>query len=102
MIDALKPLHSMYLGRFFPSYNIYITGTAQVVTGVHPLSACVGRPCVIHNPSDHHMQDWPTHWREDRHMMERLCPHGVGHPDPDDITEDTVHGCDGCCLPPLD
>lgn len=29
--------------------------------------------------------------------MERICPHGVGHPDPDDTNPDTVHGCDGCC-----
>lgn len=31
---------------------------------------------------------------------ERTCPHGVGHPDPDDVlNEDKVHGCDGCCHP---
>jgi hypothetical protein len=35
--------------------------------------------------------------------MERICPHGVGHPDPDDVfATDTVHGCDGCCTPPSD
>ena len=41
-----------------------------------------------------------THWREDRFIMERICEHGVGHPDPDDkrVREgDGVHGCDGCC-----
>ena len=27
--------------------------------------------------------------------MERICPHGIGHPDPDDMTEDTVHGVTG-------
>lgn len=42
---------------------------------------------------------WPQHWRGDRHLMERICPHGVGHPDPDDINPDGVHGCDGCCRP---
>lgn len=31
-------------------------------------------------------------------MMERMCPHGIGHPDPDEITLDVVHGCDGCCI----
>jgi hypothetical protein len=30
-------------------------------------------------------------------MMERTCRHGVGHPDPDDLNPDTIHGCDGCC-----
>ena len=34
----------------------------------------------------------------DRRIMERICPHGVGHPDPDDVlNQDRVHGCDGCC-----
>jgi hypothetical protein len=33
--------------------------------------------------------------------MERICPHGIGHPDPDDPAFknpiEGVHGCDGCC-----
>jgi hypothetical protein len=44
--------------------------------------------------------------------MERLCQHGVGHPDPDHIDYvrrtrgtraawgDGVHDCDGCCVRP--
>lgn len=64
---------------------------------VHPVSKCEGQVCTIHNPSDHYAKDWPQHFRLDRGIMERTCPHGVGHPDPDDITEDTTHGCDGCC-----
>lgn len=51
------------------------------------------------------MKTWPQNWREDKGVMERICPHGVGHPDPDDaaylIKMDraylTIHGCDGCC-----
>ena len=74
----------------------------------HPPDKCEGRPCCIHNPSDHHMLDWPLEWRNDTKVMERICPHGVGHPDPDDVAynlsrgrpEMTVHGCDGCCAPP--
>jgi hypothetical protein len=85
---------------------------------VHAAELCAGRSCVIHNPSDHHMRDWPMNWRADRHMMERVCPHGVGHPDPDEAAYQKikaaqtvvgygqevrtdgdvgVHGCDGCC-----
>jgi len=79
--------------------EIYVTGTGQRVR-VHDAGKCKGEHCVIHNPSDHHMKDWPTNWRQDRNMMERICPHGVGHPDPDDLNKDTVHGCDGCCVPP--
>ena len=79
----------------------YLTGTGQVLR-VHRKKDCVGPHCPIHNPSDHHMKDWPTHWRADRGIMERVCEHGVGHPDPDDAFADGVHGCDGCCTPPAE
>lgn len=76
-----------------------------VLTNVHPEKLCAGRNCVVHNPSDHHMREWPLVWRGDKGVMERTCPHEAGHPDPDDATylvsvgRDylTVHGCDGCC-----
>lgn len=65
--------------------------------------------CTLHNRSNHSMRGFPQHWRSDRGIMERTCPHGVGHPDPDELFfivmvrgKDTayyegVHGCDGCC-----
>ena len=84
----------------------YITGTGQKIK-VHDKKDCKGRNCPIHNPSDHHMKDWPTHWRDDRKLMERICKHGVGHPDPDDLAYkeslginvkvQSIHGCCGCC-----
>ncbi len=80
----------------------YITGTGQHVM-VHTADKCAGHHCCIHNPSDNHMKGWPTHWRQDRGMMERLCEHAVGHPDFDDSryhaddTSFSIHGCDGCC-----
>lgn len=82
----------------------YTTGTGQII-GVHDEHACQGENCVIHNPSKTHMITWPTHWRADRHLMERLCPHGIGHPDPDHLAHvpveyrdtESIHGCDGCC-----
>lgn len=65
---------------------------------VHDRALCEGSPCCIHHPSKHHMVTWRQLWRDDRKMMERLCPqHGVGHPDPDDMSYDTAHGCCGCC-----
>lgn len=72
---------------------------------VHPSTACEGRPCVIHAPTDHHMSTWPLAWRNDRGIFERDCPHGIGHPDPDQFAywaemgwkHAGVHGCDGCC-----
>lgn len=81
----------------------------QTVTlRTHSPDQCAGQHCCIHNPSDHHMREWPFNWREDTKVMERICPHGVGHPDPDDAAHNvrigkeykTVHGCDGCCVPP--
>jgi hypothetical protein len=88
----------------------YTTGTGQKIL-VHNKDDCFGDNCCIHNPSDHIMKDWPTHWRQDRMMMERICKCGVGHPDPDDLAfkkamaekferktyDSGVHGCCGCC-----
>ncbi len=82
-------------------------GHATLVN-VHPASACAGRACVVHAPSDHHMRSWTLNWRGDKGQMERLCPHQVGHPDPDDLAYHVsqgheymgVHGCDGCCRGP--
>lgn len=69
--------------------------------------------CVIHNPSAHPLRNWPMTLRE-TNLIERMCPHHVGHPDPDSaramdfmrygrINDEfgfTVHGCDGCCQKP--
>jgi hypothetical protein len=80
------------------------------LTNIHDQSACAGHHCCIHNPSDHHMRDWPMVWRGDKGVMERQCPHGIGHPDPDDAAhlcrigraDLTIHGCDGCCSKPIE
>ena len=88
--------------------NTYTTGTGQVIERIHDRKACCGERCVIHNPSNHAMKDFPTHWRDDRKLTERLCPHGIGHPDPDALAfiekadpnryvYESIHGCDGCC-----
>jgi hypothetical protein len=78
------------------------------VTLTHALSECEP-PCPIHAPSDHHMKDRPLNWRPDRYLMERICEHGIGHPDPDHMARvrllkgdefadgHGIHGCDGCC-----
>jgi hypothetical protein len=50
---------------------------------VHGVDACAGRECVIHAPTDHRMRGFRLHWRADRGIFERLCRHGIGHPDPD-------------------
>lgn len=78
---------------------------------VHTRDKCAGEFCCVHNPSEHPLNKAPYVWRWDRYLMERLCPHGVGHPDPDDVDyiratqgdeaaqAHGIHGCDGCCSP---
>jgi predicted house-cleaning noncanonical NTP pyrophosphatase (MazG superfamily) len=75
----------------------------------HMREECRGHHCPLHDPSDHALKDAPLHWRSDRGLMERICTHGVGHPDPDDLAykalllgqddagAEAVHGCCGCC-----
>jgi hypothetical protein len=76
--------------------------------------------CPFHNPTDHKMKTWHINIRETT-LTERLCPHNIGHPDPDSVPymheifcymyplekdEDHevdnchwwIHGCDGCCF----
>lgn len=69
---------------------------------------CDVNGCAIHNPSYHPLSDAKQFMREDKFwLIERICKHGVGHPDPDSagfIAKQLgdksiwVHGCDGCCV----
>jgi hypothetical protein len=103
--DLTRYLIAATTNAFFGAHQ----GVA-VLENVHPETACAGRNCVIHNPSNHHMRLWPLVWRDDKGVMERTCPHGVGHPDPDDAAflmsvgreHLTIHGCDLCCAGPPD
>lgn len=83
--------------------------TVEVVGGTlrtHPKGACAGEFCAVHNPSDHPLRDAPLNWRGDRGIMERICPCGIGHDDPDDLAyrasvgreASGTHGCCGCCV----
>lgn len=73
---------------------------------VHEHEDCEG-PCPIHAQTLHALVTARRHWRGDRRIMERICDHGVGHPDPDDLAirsgvDPGVHGCDGCCREEID
>jgi len=77
----------------------------------HHEAKCAGYACPIHNPSDHAMRDLPKSIRESG-LIERICSHGIGHPDPDSVAyferisppqqkgSWDIHGCDGCCYDP--
>lgn len=113
MVDRLRRWVLQKLGRFDPweehlkAIPSWEDDTGQLLMWVHGPEKCAGRGCSIHHPSNHHMKNWPRHYRFDRALMERLCEHGVGHPDPDDVAYHKsqgfnavgVHGCDGCCAP---
>jgi len=76
------------------------------VLATHGPAICTP-PCAVHKPSNHGMMDWALNWRGDKQIFERICPHGVGHPDPDSVwyvevvhnqpSTISIHGCDGCC-----
>ena len=81
---------------------VYLENT-DIKIWTHKKDVCSGHHCTIHNLSNHSMRKFPQHWRSDRAIMERICPHGVGHPDPDEYKltiakHEGVHGCDGCCF----
>ncbi len=75
-----------------------LENSEEVLVNVHDPAGCMTAPCAIHNKSNHSMRHFPQHWRSDRGIIERICPHGIGHPDPDDQLANGVHGCDGCCF----
>lgn len=92
--NIAEPIHGIQVGGGF--------------LRTHAPDKCSGEHCAIHNASDHPMRDWPMNWRADRGLLERICPHGLGHPDPDHIAHtrrlrgdaaartESSHGCDGC------
>jgi hypothetical protein len=100
-----EPDRELWVGSATDRFGFNLGPT--LLSNVHPATACEGRHCVLHNPSDHHMREWPTLFRADLHAMERTCSHGFGHPDPDDLAWHRsqgrkgreAHACDGCCQP---
>lgn len=93
----------------------YTTGTGQRLRTHRYSKDCQEFGCVIHNPSKNIMSSFPTHYRFDRGIMERICPCGVGHLDEDNYNwlvrtkgakharMESIHGCcgSGCHYPKL-
>lgn len=87
-------------------YEQHIVESGQVLR-THVRGNCIGEWCPIHSQMPGPWSSWPRQWREDREMMERVCPHGVGHPAAETYANRAahtlgllVHGCDGCpCSP---
>lgn len=87
--------------------NEFHMNNGTILVNVHDKKQCAGRRCVVHNPTQHHMSMWPAEWDDAMGMVMRVCPHGWGHPDPDDRWFRTTrssflactHQCDSCCQP---
>lgn len=62
----------------------------ELLSNVHPEGTCMDQHCTIHNPSDHHMRTWPMHFNHGSRQMERTCPHGQQHPDPDELNTNHI------------
>lgn len=113
---AILPLHSMDAAYTYqPSVSLQHDTirvplfTTRPMMKFHEPSVCVGEFCPLHNPSPHVLLHLNQQWRSAAYLMERICSHGVGHPDPDHISAvaklkghafaptQSLHGCDGCC-----
>lgn len=70
----------------------------------HDIFSCKGEWCSIHRPKPGVWDSWPLLWRSDTRIMERVCPHGCGHPAVEQLDHwaatdqmyQAVHGCCGC------
>lgn len=77
--------------------ELQLENSTQRLTHIHDPYNCSGRPCTIHNKTSHPLRSWPQYFNFSLGYMERTCEHGVGHPDPDEYKQPSVHSCDGCC-----
>lgn len=92
------------------SYDLFSMEDGNLLK-THGPDQCAGRPCALHNPSDHPLRNTVMKWDRSRNLMVRFCQHNLWHPDPDDIAHKhrstsaawaaqcEVHQCDGCCYP---
>lgn len=89
--------------------RIYVLEHRDSYIVTHRPDQCAGEVCCVHNKTNHSMRGFPQVFRYDRGIMERICTHGVGHPDPDqdaffkktygdDAWAEWIHGCCGCCI----
>lgn len=109
LLTARKRLQAERLSSLPDIEPDYVDGFGNALYFVHPQSPDCDEGCVIHNPTDPNKDTFPPLWRGDRSMMERVCPHGIGHPDRDQIRywertlgeaearAQATHACDGCC-----
>ena len=105
VMDVLRPMLRAKGKQRARAHDGWTMPDGTRLEGIHAKDACAPGWCVVHNPMSTHMDGWRLFWRGDRGIFERICPHGIGHPDPSQFAWwavigqgwMSVHGCDGCC-----
>ena len=84
--------------------------TDIIVSKIHSPRLCDGRPCPVHNMSDHVLRSSKQvlEWVNGAAFTFRVCEHGSFHSDPDESEDymarcfvtraELEEGCDGCCV----
>lgn len=92
------------LGLATPSHEKTLLESGTTLSH-HTKENCSGN-CCLHGSSPHPSCRMPRQWRQDRGILEHVCPHGIGHPCYAGVDyvlgigghADAIHGCDGCCV----
>lgn len=99
-----------HLDESLKEYRLLIPDSEGELVTHQRTEDCDEHGCAVHNPSSMaiaNREEWPYNWRTDRGILERICRHGIGHPDPDSARfyerqgqgrAMNTHGCDGCCI----
>jgi len=79
----------------------HLLESGQVIN-THEGSECFGQWCAIHHQMSGPWGQWPRYWRDDRGILERICPCGIGHPVAEMYDWAIAHGqgyelVHGCC-----
>lgn len=80
---------------------LVLENSDEILYASHDAENCPLGPCPLHHRTEHHMRGWPQHYDSELQLVQRVCPHGTLHPDPDDRTV-VDHECchTGCCAAP--
>lgn len=90
---------------FIQSTVVQLENTDKILH-VHEDIRCNGKPCAVHNRTEHGLRLMAQTWDPGSRTYFRVCEHGDSHPDPDwawwqnsiGNSEAANHTCDGCCL----
>jgi len=105
-IKKLSKDQNKLLEEVIASASDTFTDSTGLKIQTHHSRDCKGENCSIHNPSSHKLDKARQVWDDENKLMQRVCEHGLKHPDFDDVkfNKDAKsnanygkHNCDGCC-----